>query len=85
MLKNQVTTRFTESVIQQDSELVGLTLNEAQIPNRTGLVVVAVRTGEQEFVYNPSGSMTLDVEYALIVIADNEQLQRLHKLTGDSR
>ena len=85
MLKNQVTTRFAESVIQQDSELVGLTLNEAQIPNRTGLVVVAVRTGEKEFVYNPSGRLTLDVENALIVIADNEQLQRLHKLTGDSR
>lgn len=85
MLKNQVTTRFTESVIQRDSELVGLTLNEAQIPSRTGLVVVAIRAGEKEFVYNPSGDLTLQAKYALIVIAGNEQLERLHTLTGDSR
>ncbi len=84
MLKHQMTTRFSESVIQQGSELVGLPLHEARIPGRTGLVVVSVRDEQGKFIYNPSGNLTLDVDYALIVIADNEQLQRLHKLTGGS-
>ena len=84
MLKHQMTIRFSESVIQQGSELVGLPLHEARIPGRTGLVIVSVRDEQGKFIYNPSGNLTLDVGYALIVIADNEQLQRLHKLTGGS-
>ncbi len=84
MLKHQMTIRFSESVIQQGSELVGLPLHEARIPSRTGLVVVSVRDEQGKFIYNPSGNLTLDVGYALIVIADNEQLQRLHELTGGS-
>jgi voltage-gated potassium channel len=83
MLKHQVSTRFEESVIQPGSELLGMTLVEARIPDRTGLVVVAVRDSAGNFIYNPSGRLTLNVGSALIVIADSEQLQRLHKLTGD--
>ena len=84
MLKHQITIRFSESIIQQGSELVGLPLHEARIPGRTGLVVVSVRDEQGKFIYNPSGNLTLDVGSALIVIADNEQLQHLHKLTGGS-
>ena len=84
MLQHQMTMRFSESVIQQGSELVGLPLHEARIPSRTGLVVVSVRDEQGKFIYNPSGNLTLDVGSALIVIADNEQLQRLHELTGGS-
>ncbi|MCZ6679463.1 MAG: NAD-binding protein [Candidatus Poribacteria bacterium] len=83
MLKSQVTTRFAESVIQSGSDLVGQTLSQAHIPDRTGLVLVAVHDRQGKFIYNPSGRLILNVGDALIVIADNEQLQRLNKLTGD--
>ena len=82
MLKHQVITRFAESVIQSGSSLVGLSLGEARIPDQTGLVVVAVHNRQGNFIYNPSGKLKLEVGDALIVIADNEQLQRLNKLTG---
>ena len=84
MLKRQETTRFAESVIREESELIGLTLSEARIPDRTGLVTVAVRNLRDRFIYNPAVNLKLELGYALIVIADNEQLQKLHKLTGDS-
>ncbi len=84
MLRSQVTTRFAESVIQSGTPLVGLTLGEARIPDRTNLVVVAVRKRRGDFIYNPSGGVRLETGDALIVIADNEQLQNLNKLTGDT-
>ena len=84
MLRSQETTRFVESVIQSGAPLVGLTLGEARIPDRTNLMVVAVHKRNGEFIYNPSGGLKLEADDALIVIADNEQRQNLHQLTGDT-
>ena len=83
MIRDQETTRFTQSVIRKDSQLIGLTLGKAQIPDRTGLVTVAVRSREGRFEYNPAADLKLGQGDALIVIAGNEQLQKLHELTGD--
>ena len=84
MLRSQETTRFAESVIQTGTPLVGLILGEARIPDRTNLMVVAVHKRQGDFIYNPSGGLRLAAGDALIVIADNEQLQNLNKLTGDT-
>ena len=84
MLRSQETTRFAESVIQSGTPLVGLTLGEARIPDRTNLMVVAVHKRDGDFIYNPSGGLRLEAGDALIVIADNEQRQNLNKLTGDT-
>lgn len=84
MLRSQETTRFAESVIQSGTPLVGLTLGEARIPDRTNLMVVAVHTRNGEFIYNPSGGLKLEAGDGLIVIADNEQRENLNKLTGDT-
>ena len=84
MLRSQETTRFAESVIQSGTPLVGLTLEEARIPDQTNLMVVAVHKRGGEFIYNPSGGLRLEAGDGLIVIADNEQRQNLNKLTGDT-
>ena len=84
MLRSQETTRFAESVIQSGTPLVGLTLGEARIPDRTNLMVVAVHKRDGGFIYNPSGGLRLEAGDGLIVIADNEQRQNLNKLTGDT-
>lgn len=81
MLKHQVATRFAESVIQAGSDLVGRTLGEARLPEQTGLVVVAVRDREGQFIYNPPDQLRLNAGDALIIIADNNQLAKLNKLT----
>ncbi len=83
MIKHQETTRFTQSVIRKDSQLIGLTLDEANIQDRTGLVTVAIRNRQGRFQYNPAADLGLEQGDAFIVIADNEHLQRLHELTGD--
>jgi voltage-gated potassium channel len=55
--------RFEQAAIQADSKLAGLTLMEAQIPQQTGLIVIAVRKQTDEshqFVFNPVADTRLN-------------------------
>ena len=75
--------QFTESVIQRDSPLDGISLKAASIREQTGLVVIAIRDNDRTFLYNPPGDKKMVAGEALLVIANQKQLQTLHKLTGD--
>lgn len=83
MQQSRQTTRFAESIVQDDSKLAGLPLRESYIQEETGLVVIALRSKDGQYVYNPSGDWTIEAGDALFVIADPRQLQLLNKLTGD--
>ncbi len=83
IMQNQEKNRFHESIIQEDSALVGKRFAAAQIHNQTGLVVIAIRNKVGTFIYNLSGNRQLEVGDALLVIANRQQLQTLHELTGD--
>lgn len=83
MQQSRHTARFAESIVQDDSKLAGIPLRESNIQGETGLVVIALRSKDGQYIYNPSGEWTIDAGDALFVIADPRQLQLLNKLTGD--
>ncbi len=84
MLYKEAATRFSEATISEGSQLVGISLEEAQIPNRTGLLVVAVQKAEDDnFIYNPRPIIQLDSGDTLIVIGDVKQVRKLKKLAND--
>ncbi|MXV74975.1 potassium channel protein [Candidatus Poribacteria bacterium] len=81
--QNQDGAQFTESVIQKDCPVDGISLKAASIREQTGLVVIAIRDNDGTFLYNPPGDKKMVAGDALLVIANQKQLQTLHKLTGD--
>ena len=83
MTQNRQGAQFTESIIQKDSPLDGISLKAASIQEQTGLVVVAIQDSDGAFLYNPPGDKKIVAGDALLVIANQKQLQTLHKLTGD--
>ncbi len=85
MQVSRQTTRFAESIIQPDSKLDGIAIEEAEIKDETGLVVIAIRSKDGTYIYNPSGDLRIEAGDALFVISDPRQLQLLHKLTKDAR
>ena len=85
MQVNRKTTRFAESIIQPDSKLDGITIEEAKIKEETGLVVIAIRSQDGDYIYNPDGDWRIEAGDALFVISDSRQLQLLHRLTEDTR
>ncbi len=83
MTQNRQGAQFTESIIQEGAPLDGISLKAASIQEQTGLVVVAIQDSEGGFLYNPPGDKKIAAGDALLVIANQRQLQTLHKLTGD--
>ena len=81
--QNQDGAQFTESVIQREAPLDGISLKAGNIREQTGLVVIAIRDNDGTFLYNPPGDKKMIAGDALLVIANRKQLQILHKLTGD--
>ena len=81
--KDQNDTYFAESIVRRDSALDEISLKAASIQEQTGLVVVAIRDNDGTFLYNPPGDKRVHAGDAILVIANQRQLQMLHKLTGD--
>lgn len=72
---------FLEQVpVPKDSPLDGHTLAEAQIPQKTGLVVLAIKHGEERrepFIYNPGPSEFVRGGDVLIVLGRTDQIDGL--------
>ncbi len=71
-------------VIGKNSELAEKNLKEAKIPERTGLVVLAMRKkGQKNLLLNPSFEQKLEIGDAMVVLGKEEQVNYLRKLADD--
>ena len=82
--QNRSGQQFTETVVQENSPIDGIFLKTANIQEQTGLVVIAILDKEGTFLYNPPGDKRIEAGDALLIIANQRELQKLHKLTGHS-
>ena len=71
-------------VICDGTELEGMTLKEAKIPEQTGLIVLAIRkSGEEQPKMNPSSEEVLEKGDSMIVLGKEEQVNKLRDLAHD--
>ncbi len=78
-----VTLDLEEVTIPPRSELVGKKLFEARIPEKTGLIVLAVKSrDESNLVFNPNSNEVLDDGDTMIVMGTKEQVQQLRGMVG---
>lgn len=72
--------RMEQAEIGKKSRLVGKTLAQAQIPQATGLIVIALKkegSSPGGFVFNPVANTGLDAGDELIVLGTEEQIDEL--------
>lgn len=73
--------RLEQATISERSPVAHKTLGEAKIPQKTGLIVIAVLKGEgheeDHFVFNPVGSTGLEPGDTLIVLGQPHQVTEL--------
>ena len=77
---SDVTLRVEQTTIDQASKLAGRTLAEARIPQETGLIVIALRKeGDtpRDFLFNPLADTRLQAGDEMIVLGQDEQIDRL--------
>lgn len=74
-----------EVTVPETSGLAGRSLAEAQIPRKTGLIVIAIRHGEdrrEPFIYNPGPNEEIRSSDKLIVLGQPSQIDRLREELG---
>jgi voltage-gated potassium channel len=85
-LAGEVELDLEEVTIQDQSILNGVMLKEARIPEKTGLIVLALRkANSQRLIFNPSSDEILSEKDTMIVLGQDSQVNILRKLAeGDS-
>lgn len=74
-----------EVVVKKDSYLENKTLAQAQIPNKTGLIVLAIKDhASGEMLFNPPASYDFKLGDVLIVLGREDQVQKLRDLGDES-
>ncbi|HBY94924.1 MAG: potassium channel protein [Ardenticatenaceae bacterium] len=74
------TLRVEEVTLNDHSSLVGKTLVEADIGRRLGLLVVAIRSADREYQFNPRAQTVLKGGDVLFVIGTRNQVDALQQL-----
>jgi len=76
--------RVEEATLGADSELVGVTLADADLLHRTRTTVMALRPADTEgFTYNPLPETTLEAGMTLIALGDVDGINQLRRLAHD--
>ena len=74
-----------EVEVPAGSPLLGTTLAEAQIPRKTGLIVIAIKHGDERrgtFIYNPGPDEQIRAGDTLIVMGNTRQIGQLGRTLG---
>ncbi len=71
-----------EVIIEENSELDNKTLSQAEIPRKTGLKVLAIKSSGQAMQINPTGTRLLNTNDIMIVIGAREQIGKLRVLAS---
>ncbi len=68
-----------EVFVDIQSSVAGNTLAELKIPQRVGLIVIAVQR-EENIIFNPAGSTVVEKGMKLIVLGKKEQIEKLKNM-----
>jgi voltage-gated potassium channel len=79
--EGELSLRLEQATIPDNSSLVGKSLAQAQIPQATGLVVLALRGADskQPPTYNPGPATVLNSGDVVVVLGKEEQVGRLRE------
>lgn len=76
------TLRVEEAQVQASSDLDGATVEEADLSERAGVVLVALRHPDRSFEFNPDRKRKLSAGEVLVVIGEKDEVRKLRKLAG---
>lgn len=74
-----------EITVTAASDLIGRALRDTDIRSRLNVIVVAIRRGEDDLVYNPDPNTRFEHKDTLVAIGRREDLTELSRLCGASR
>jgi len=73
------TLRVDEVHLEKIPHFIGRTLKETDIGRRTGMLVMAIKSPDSGYRFNPGASTVLKADDILIVVGTRDQITRLHE------
>jgi voltage-gated potassium channel len=71
-------------MICDNSNMIGKPLKDLKIPEKTGLIVIAIqKQGQDEIFFNPSSNEIIQLHDTLIVLGKKDQVNKLRELACD--
>ena len=73
--------RMEEVTVPENTSFEGKTLRQIEIPQRTGLIVIAIKKtigGKAQYIYNPQSDTKIEHGNVLIVLGNREKVERLN-------
>ena len=83
----ELSLRLEQATVTEGSRLAGLQLKDARIPEKTGLIIIAVRKADSDggrFVFNPVAETRLDPGDTLVVLGESDQVKDLRDYVAAS-
>jgi len=71
-----------EITLTGNSGLIGARLRDTDIRSRLNVIVVAIRRGREELIYNPGPDTVFSVDDTLVAIGRRQDLTELSRLCG---
>ncbi len=71
-----------EVTVQSDSEISDLMIKEAGIPQRTGLIIIAIRNPDQKLRFNPGPSERLPPGISMLVLGKPDKIEMLRAIAS---
>lgn len=80
----EVVLDLEDVVIHKGSDLADKSLKEARIPQKTGLIVLAIKkSGSEKLTFNPSSDVNLGIGDAMVVLGQEDNVKTLRKMAMD--
>ncbi len=73
-----------EVQINEPSELIGKKLSEAKISEKAGLIVLAIRKEDDQFIFNPKAKEILENQDKMLVVGSKEQIATLREMANET-
>ena len=72
--------QLEESEVRGGSPIANLSIKEAGVRDKTGILIMAVKKAGGEIITNPASSVTVEPRDVLVVMGTKEQLERWHTI-----
>jgi voltage-gated potassium channel len=74
--------QIEETRVAEGSRLAGATLRSSRLRQDLGVIIVVIKTGQGEMLYNPPGEAVIQAGDTLIALGHRQQLDQLEALAG---
>ncbi|MBI9096127.1 MAG: TrkA C-terminal domain-containing protein [Sphaerochaeta sp.] len=74
-----------EVTVESDSELSSLMIKDAGIPQRTGLIIIAIRNLGGKLRFNPGPNEKLSPESIMLVLGKPDKIEMLRAIASNKK